>query len=112
MPWEVEEVEPGRKALVRLEGVVDSTNVGEFFSLINSIFKRGICRMVLDMENASYLSSGGISVIVDAYKRAEKEGGRLVIARASEIIVDLLEVVQVGKIIPIYKTLEEALRAI
>lgn len=112
MAWEAEFLEGGDKVLVRLEGVVDSTNVEEFFAFINSLFKMGMKRMVLDMENASYLSSGGLSVIVDAYKKAEREGGKLVIARASDMVADLFKVVQVEKIIPFFETVEEALRAL
>ncbi|WP_287152687.1 STAS domain-containing protein [Candidatus Solincola tengchongensis] len=112
MAWEVEMLNGGAKALVRVEGVVDSTNVEEFFAFINSIFKKGVKRMVLDMENTSYLSSGGISVIVDAYKKAEREGGRLVIARASDMVVDLFRVAQIERIIPLFSTLEEALQAL
>lgn len=110
MPWEVEELESGSKALVRLEGIVDSTNVEEFFTLINSIIKRGINRIVIDLQNTSYLSSGGLSVIVDAYKKVEKEGGKLVLAGASEIVKDLLEVAQIAKIVESYPDAEEALR--
>lgn len=112
MAWEAELLEEGTKALVRLEGVVDSTNVEEFFAFINSLFKRGVKRMVLDMENASYLSSGGLSVIVDAYKKADKEGGKLVIARASDMVADLFRVVQMERIIPFFESLEEALKAL
>ncbi|MBC7253105.1 MAG: STAS domain-containing protein [Actinobacteria bacterium] len=110
--WETEFLEGGTKALVRLDGVVDSTNVEEFFALINSIFKQGVKRVVLDMENTSYLSSGGLSVIVDAHKKAEKEGGKLVIARASEMVADLFRVVQVERIIPFFDNLQEALEAL
>lgn len=112
MAWDVEEKEGGAKVVVRIDGVVDSTNVEDFFALINALLKRPAYRIVLDMENTSYLSSGGLSVIVDAYKKAEKAGGRLVIARASEMIADLFEVVQIGKIIPFYPTVEEALQAV
>ncbi len=63
-------------------------------------------------KNTSYLSSGGLSVIVDAFKKAEKGGGKLVIARASEMVADLFKVVQAERIIPLFPTLEEALQAV
>ncbi len=112
MAWEIEESEGGAIAVVHLDGVVDSTNVEDFFALINSLLKRNVYRIVLDMGNTSYLSSGGLSVIVDAFKKAEKAGGRLVIARASEMIADLFDVVQIGKIMSFYPTVEEALQAV
>lgn len=110
MAWRVEEIEgPPRSALIELEGVVDSTNVDRFFSFINSVFKRDIVRMVLDLSGTSYLSSGGLSVIIDAYNKARGEGGKLVIAGASEMIRDLFEAVQFEKILEFYATVEEAL---
>jgi len=113
MAWRVkEEDQAGHIAVVEVDGVIDSTNVGEFFVFINGVFKRGINRIVLDLGSASYLSSGGLSVIIDAYKRALSEGGKLVIAGASDMLLDLFDVVQFRKIIEFYDTLEDALKAI
>jgi anti-anti-sigma factor len=113
MAWRVNEIEPGSgRAIVELEGVVDSTNLEDFFAFLGAVFKQGINRIVLDMEYTSYLSSGGLSVIIDAYRRAEKEGGKMVIARASDLVSDLFEVVQFESIIEFYEGLEEAIAAI
>ncbi|RJP35636.1 MAG: anti-sigma factor antagonist [Actinobacteria bacterium] len=113
MAWRVNEIEPGSaKAVVELEGIVDSTNLEDFFAFINSVFKQGFNRIVLDMEFTSYLSSGGLSVIIDAYERAAKEGGKLVIARVSDVVQDLFGVVQFDQIIEFYADLDEAIAAI
>ena len=113
MVWRVRELNKiERIAVVEMEGVVDSTNVEEFFGFINSVFKKGIYRIVLDLEYTSYLSSGGLSVIIDAFNRAQKEKGKLVIARASDILMDLFEVLQFEKIIEFYDTVEDALNAL
>jgi anti-sigma B factor antagonist len=113
MAWRVNEVGPGsEKAVVELEGVVDSTNLEDFFAFINSVFKQGFERIVLDMEFASYLSSGGLSVVIDAYKKADSEGGKLVIARASDTVKDLFGIVQFDKIIEFYENLDEAIDAV
>jgi anti-sigma B factor antagonist len=113
MAWRVNGIgEGGSKAVVELDGIVDSTNLEEFFAFVNSVFKQGFNRIILDLEYTSYISSGGLSVIVDAYKRAEKEGGKLVIARPPDVIRDLLEVAQFEKIIDLYPSLDEALEAV
>lgn len=113
MAWRVEDIEPGDgKAVVELDGIVDSTNLEEFFSFINSVFKQGFNRIVMDMTNTSYLSSGALSVIVDAYRRAEREGGKLVIANVSELVRDLFEVMQFEKIIEFYEDREEAVSVV
>jgi anti-sigma B factor antagonist len=113
MAWRVNGIgEGGSKAVVELDGIVDSTNLEEFFAFVNSVFKQGFNRIILDLEYTSYISSGGLSVIVDAYKRAEKEGGKLVIARPPDVIRDLLEVALFEKIIDLYPSLDEALEAV
>ncbi len=113
MPWRVRESEPGKSlAVVEIDGVVDSTNVEDFFGFINSVFKQGAKNIVLDMAFASYLSSGGLSVIADAYKKAKGMGGKLVIARASEMVRELFEVAQFEKIIEFYDEMEKAIEAL
>lgn len=113
MAWKVSEIGgEGTKAVLVLEGVVDSTNLEDFFAFINSAFKRGIKSMVLDLENASYLSSGALSVIVDAFKKADREGGKLVVARATPIVKDLFEVVQFERILEFYDDLDDAIAAL
>jgi len=111
--WRVREIgDSGDKAVVELEGVVDSTNVEEFFGFISSVFKRGISRIVLDLEFTGYLSSGALSVIADAYNRANMEGGKLVLARASDMVSELFSVVQFEKILEFYDDIEEAIDAV
>jgi anti-sigma B factor antagonist len=113
MAWRVkEEDQSGHSAVIEVGGVIDFTNVEDFFAFINGVLKRGIIRIVLDLGETSYLSSGGLSVIIDAYKRADNQGGKLVIVGASEMIGDLFDVVQFRKIIEFYDNLEEALEAI
>lgn len=113
MAWRVkEEDQAEHSAVVEVDGVVDSTNVGEFFGFINVVLKRGINRIVLDLSNTSYLSSGGLSVIIDAYKRVTNEGGKLVITGASNMLSDLFDTVQFNKIIEFYDSQDEARKAI
>lgn len=113
MAWKVKEMGgEERKVLVEMEGVVDSTNVDQFFAFINSVFKQGINRIVLDLEYTSYLSSGGLSVIVDAFKRADREGGKLAIARATPVVKELFEVVQFEKLIEFYEDIDEAVASV
>ncbi|MDY6794760.1 MAG: STAS domain-containing protein [Actinomycetota bacterium] len=113
MAWRVSEVgEDADKAIVEVEGVVDSTNVEDFFGFINAVFKRGIKRIILDLRGTSYLSSGALSVIIDAYKRATEEGGGLVIVGASEMIAELFRVVQFDNIIEFHDDLDEAMKAL
>jgi len=112
VPWKAKELEEGSKVVVELSGIVDSTNVEEFFAFISSLLKSGVKYMVMDMEHTSYISSGGLSVIVDAHKKVQAEGGKLVIAGASSLIAELLDVAQISRVIEVYGDLDQALQAL
>jgi anti-anti-sigma factor len=111
MAWKIKELEDG-EGVVEVQGVVDSTNVDEFFAFLRGVYKGGMTRIVLDLEKTNYISSAGLSVIVDTYKKAEREGGKLVIARASDTISELFQLVQFEKIMEFYDNLQDAIGAI
>jgi hypothetical protein len=47
MGWRARELDPEEKKIIlEVDGVVDSTNLEQFFVFINSIFKRGFNRIV------------------------------------------------------------------
>lgn len=110
MAWTMEPLGSLPKtALAKVEGVVDSTNVEEFFSFLNAAFKEGERAIIMDLSGLSYISSGGLSVIVDAYKKAAKAGGTLVIVGISDIIMESFTAVGLDKVLPFAESLEEAI---
>ena len=76
--------------LLEVEGVVDSVNVTDFFQFVNKLFKDGTRMLVMDLSWANYLSSGALSVIADAFKKAESLGGGVVISNASDSLKEPL----------------------
>ena len=112
MAWKIKVLEEEGKGIVEIEGVVDSTNVEEFFSFLTSVYKSGINRIVLDLKNTSYLSSAGLSVIMDTFNKANRDGGKLVVARASDMVSDLFRLVQFVRIMEFYENLDDAINAI
>lgn len=111
MAWNIEGLRQlPSAALARVEGVVDSTNVEDFFTFLNKAFKEGKKILILDLSGLSYISSGGLSVIVDAYKKAVKAGGTLLLVGVTDIIKESFEAVRLEKVLPFAETLEEAIR--
>lgn len=94
--------------LLEVEGVIDSVNVTDFFQCVNKLFKDGKVQVVMDMARASYLSSGALSVIADAFKKAKGMGGKLVICGVSESIRELFTVVQFDRIFEFYEDVPSA----
>lgn len=110
MAWSIEPFTSPKDAyLARVEGVVDSTNVEDFFSLLNAAFKKGAKVIIIDLSELSYISSGGLSVLVDAYKKAVKAGGTMVVFGVNDLIKESFEAVGLEKVIPFADSLDEAL---
>ncbi len=100
--------QPGT-VVAKVEGVVDSATLEDFFRAISGIFTGGTKNVVLDVSHMSFISSGGLSVLQDAHKKAESRGGKVLIAGVNEQIRELFEVVGFHKIFPLYRDLDAAL---
>lgn len=94
--------EPEGTSVVRVEGVIDSVNVTDFFQTLNRLFKEGTKNLVIDLSEATYLSSGALSVIADAYRRAEGCGGKVLLSGVSERLMELFGVVQFDRLLEFY----------
>ncbi len=97
--------------VIEVDGVIDSTNLEGFFKQVSAVFKGGANNIIMDLSHTTYISSGGLSVIADAFKKAGEHGGKLVIACASESIRELFKVIRFDRIIEFYPDLDSALES-
>ncbi len=68
--------------------------------------------VVLDMSNANYLSSVGVSVIVETKRRTGEKGGDTVLACVNHLIHQLLDMTNVLRRVEVYPTVEEAIEGL
>jgi anti-anti-sigma factor len=66
-------------------------------------------KIVLDMDELDFIDSLSLSSILSMNNLLSGTGGKMVICRPNYIVLDLLETLNIGTIIPIYQTCEEAL---
>lgn len=53
-------------------------------------------RVVVDMEETSFIDSSGIGWILETHKRFEASGGRLVLFNFSPLVMQLFELLKLG----------------
>ncbi len=96
--------------LIELTGQLDETSsekiAEEFYKLIDS--NEEGTGFIVDFKHVSFMNSRSIGYFIDFYKKIEKKGGKIVIARASENIVDIVNVVGLSNFYKIYPSIEEA----
>ncbi len=98
--------------LVGIEGIVDSVNVTDFFQVINRVFKEGGRSLIIDLSEASYLSSGALSVIADAHRKAGEHGGKVLLSGVSDQLMELFRVVQFDRLFEFFPDARAAAAAL
>ena len=66
-------------------------------------------KLVLDLQNMSYLSSAGVRAILRVTQNAQKSGGDVKLARVPQLVAEALYMVGVLEKIKAYPSVEEAL---
>jgi anti-anti-sigma factor len=65
-------------------------------------------RLVMDLEQTSFLGSAGLGLFVKLGKRLRERGGGVALARARPPVQRLLRAVGLGQVIPLFPEIEQA----
>ena len=78
--------------LVTLEitGRIDTTTAPNLDSVINEL-SEDAKELVIDMSGVEYISSAGIGVLLDAYKKTNTNQSTMRILRANDVVCDVFE---------------------
>lgn len=89
---------------------IDICNAEQLRIVLLEVSSRGHATIVVDMTRTRFCDSSGFSVLVGAHKRALAEGGglRLVIPAGSRLL-RTCTVIGLGRFIPRFASLEQAL---
>ena len=68
--------------------------------------------VLVNLKEVEYLASNTIGAILSGNSIMKKIGGKLVLYNASEYITGIFDIVQLSKVLPICKTLEDAVTAV
>ena len=69
-------------------------------------------RVVLDLSGVQFVDSAGIGLFVTAHRRAEQQGGRLVLSGASEAVGHVLTLTRTDRLLTVLPTVDDAVAAI
>jgi anti-sigma B factor antagonist len=98
-------------SVLTIEGNIMQEYVSVFQSRIADLIERGKLKIVINMNEASYISSLCLAVIVEAQNRTTAGGGGVKIASANKLITNLLEITNLNRKIPLFETVEAAVAA-
>jgi len=101
----------GPVTVIRPEDRLDIVGYLELEECLGSLLARGRARLVLDLEEASFISSAALGVVSRFWADCARSGGALVVARPSREARNFLRLGDIDQLIDIFPTLDEAVAA-
>ena len=98
----------GNTTVITVSGRVDSVTAATLNEELGKLV-HGDNKIVVDMQDVSYLSSAGVRAIVRTAQAAEKSGGSLKLARIPNQVMQVLENVGMMQMFQSYPTVDEAI---
>lgn len=84
---------PGKEQRIYLDGRLDANWAGHLEDYLNSLIREGSYHLILNMAGVQYISSAGIRILVNQYKKIKKIGGFFVLEALSSSVSEVLEMV-------------------
>jgi anti-anti-sigma factor len=89
---------------ISLYGDFDDEEAGEALrKSFNRVFDSGRRTVVLDLNKLDILNSYGVGKILTCHKRLKAEGGVLMVKPLSGVAKEILELLMIDTIIPVYR---------
>ena len=88
---------------------IDITNAPELRSALLEAAAHGHGTLVVDMTRTQFCDSSGLHTLLAAHKRAQAEGGELLLAITAASVLRVLAITSIDRIIPNFTSLDQAL---
>ncbi|NDJ77854.1 MAG: STAS domain-containing protein [Chloroflexi bacterium] len=90
--------------LIQPIGRLDGDSAPSLGDAMRDALESGNTQLVLALDSVDYISSAGLRQIVNAYKRAQKQGGDLRLSSPTERVMAVLELAGLDRTLSIFPT--------
>ncbi|MCA8975893.1 MAG: STAS domain-containing protein [Planctomycetes bacterium] len=99
-------------AVLTLKGEFDTFYCPALIEEVESQIDHGTSHLIIEMRLVKFINSTALGAMIKAHKRCRAEGGDLVIGHPSPFVRDVISKVGIDKLISVYNTEDEAVKAI
>lgn len=99
-------------AILTLTGRLDLGSAPSFREAITRTVHDGSPRVVVDLSHVPFIDSSGLGALVGGLQQAKDAGGELRIAGALPEVLDVLALMRLDRVLPPYRTLDDALQGL
>lgn len=97
--------------VVAMRGRFDAPSAPEAERTLRTLLEQGMSRVVLDLSDVEYISSGGLRVIIMLTKALERIRGELKLCGMSPFVSEVFKITNLAKRYDICASRDEALTA-
>ncbi|MDD5677454.1 MAG: STAS domain-containing protein [Kiritimatiellae bacterium] len=105
------ESKQGNVTILQVQGKLDSASSPELDKRLTGLVGSGARQVVVNLDGLEYVSSAGLRVFLSAAKHLKQAQGKLALASPSAQVQQIFDIAGFASIMPIYKTLNEAVGA-
>ena len=99
-------------ALYGLRGDLDATIAPLFLAEVDRVLHQGVTSLVIDASTIQFMSSKGLRAMTEARRRCRDRGGDLAVARPSVAVRQVLDLLDLHALLPIYASEAAACAAV
>ena len=108
-PLKITVSQEDRITIVRISGPVDSENIEAFKKDLDPVFSQKGARVAIDCEHLTYVNSRAIGMLMKYYRQLAFSRGTLLLYGVNKKIVRTLDLLHIGKELPVVETKEDAI---
>lgn len=107
----VDRVERDSALVYRVAGEVDTLTAPDLDAAVAGSYDTpgAVTRVVLDLSEVPFLSSAGLSILVDHHSRCERNGMTLCVVATQRATLRAIQITALDRIIPLFGSVDEAL---
>jgi anti-anti-sigma factor len=110
----IDRTDQGSTLVYQVSGEVDTLTAPGLDRALGATYESAdqVSNVILDLTNVPFLSSAGLSILVDHHQRCVDKGIRLSVVAAQRATLRAIQITALDRVIPLHGTVAEALEAI
>ena len=97
-------------ATLRLKGFLYANTLPEFDKTLRTVIDAAKKKLIFDLSETTYISSGGWSMFLVSLRRMKELGGDLILAGMTPEVHDAFELLEYDKVFKLFPSVDAALK--
>ena len=95
---------------LRIKGFIYANTLVQFDKVFQSVMAGSKKKMIFDLSETNYISSGGWSMLLVCLQRVKESGGDILLSGMKPEVHDAFELLEYNKVMRLFPNAEEALK--